>query len=80
MALFEKEETILKSARQSHFLAVTACVCSLKKPGNLVKNIYYLQMKVSQLGLPFLNTLDISASLDVTAKAQDRGDRFVFTL
>lgn len=27
MALFEKEETILKSARQSHFLAVTACVC-----------------------------------------------------
>lgn len=47
MALFEKEETILKSARQSHFLAVTACVCSLKKPGNLVKNIYYLQMKVS---------------------------------
>lgn len=81
MALFEKEETILKSARQSHFFSRYCLrVCSLKKPGNLVKNIYYLQMKVSQLGLPFLNTLDISASLDVTAKAQDRGDRFVFTL
>lgn len=50
MALFEKEETILKSARQSHcFSRYCLCVCSLNKPGNLVKNIYYLQMKVSQL-------------------------------
>lgn len=81
MALFEKEETILKSARQSHcFSRYCLCVCSLNKPGNLVKKYLLFTNESFTARLPFLNTLDISASLNLTAKEQNRGDRFVFTL
>lgn len=70
-ALFEKEETILKSVT-----FFTARVCSLKK--QFSKQYLLFTNEGFTARLPFLNTLDVSASLDLTE--QNRGDRFVFTL
>lgn len=73
-ALFEKEETILKSV--TFFSRYCFCVCSLKKQFSKKYLLFTNESFIARL--PFLNTLDVYASLDLTE--QNRGDGFVFTL